>query len=254
MMAKFLAGIGSITGHVVDGVTYTATSPNSPTAHTSNNNRRRSTGTGSQAQMGKSRGAGTPGARPSSRFTNLDNLITSLDASFDALTDPSPWVAYAAAITGNWQLCANCQPDYGAKKLFRQYNFNRALAGAATVAVPVDATAFCLTTGMSVYYQAAFTGFAPTSTVSWGSGVDGNIVTAVLGQALENPRLLLNPLDNGFPETSGPAFTWAKAIANTLYPAGLPSGLTETYVPLCSSDSNGAPGLRENIEVIILAP
>lgn len=179
-------------------------------------------------------------------FTALDNLIVSLDAFYDALPDDSAWVTYATNIAGNWQLCANCQPDAAAKKLYRQYNFNRFLLGLTRADVPIDNTEFCENRFGNVEqnYQAV---------PPW---VNMN-VDPTLGfpfYAVANVGLaLLNPLGEitaaagaGNVNAPSPEYSFADAVTTALGLAASPGSHSGNAVT-CFFMPSGAPGLNSNV-------
>lgn len=217
---------------VIDGVMFTTSSTGSVQAVTSTTNRIHGAKTGWYK-----------GSANQSQFSALDNLVTSLDAAFDALPDKSPWVTYAANIAGDWDLCANCQPDDGAKKLYRQYNFNRTLLGLTNTAAPVDNSEFYSDALNAV---TLFTG-GGFDVVIWRTNQDPQEVGTVfasVGHSLSNPSVTI-PGDPAnmlyFP--GDPQYIWSYAVAAALGYAGqqVPEG---TQFPTCYTTPNGAPGTR----------
>lgn len=223
-MAKIKLNDNSWNNTVKDGVLISGAGTTGTIYQAANNNRGRSTGSGSQSQMGTS---------PS--FTMLDNQITNLDALYDVLPDQTPWVTYAENIADQWQLCASCAPMSSGKKLFRQYNFNRQSIGLSVVDVPVDDEEFC-----------------EVDEIHWVFGVDpslGNIgffteagiyvptwIQAQVGKVLSNP-IALFPVDGaGGPWLPGDALY-------QLWQQCTPMGVT----PGCIFTQTGAPGAKASL-------
>ena len=74
----------------------------------------------------------------SAAFQNMNNQVVQLDAQYDALPDKTPWLDYNEFLNGNWSPCYNCTEAASAKKLYRQYNYNRSLIGLTAVSAPID--------------------------------------------------------------------------------------------------------------------
>lgn len=183
----------------------------------------------------------------STQFQSLNNSITQLDAAYELLTpaQQGEWITYAANIAGEWGLCANCQPDSAAKKLYRQYNFNRQAIGAGTVNVPIDATEICDGQFGNCYWQQAglssfvsYQGTAPTALTMW--------VMVTTGQAKGNVVVPVSQaafLTNSLPGTAD--YNSFVTIANALgWPTPPPSSVA--FPQCCYFTTNGAPGLPNN--------
>lgn len=176
-------------------------------------------------------------------FTALDNRITTLDNDFELLPDKSPWVTYAANIAGDWSLCANCQPDSGAKKLYRQYNFNRGLMGLPDVSAPIDDTEHSAMVSLVVGLK----GYPPDTGAFWESGnqpLPTMTITAVIGNGLANPSTELTAGQFAIVQPPGSDFcNWAFQVATALgITPDTVSGPYSFYI--CQYMPDGAPGLR----------
>lgn len=216
------------TSKVIDRNLFLLSATKSNTVQLSNNNR-----SGSKQGSAATAVAGNP------EFQGMDNLILSLDATFDLLANQADWDSYASAQSGLWELCANCQPDYGGKKFFRQANFNRSLIGLPQLSSPT------------------FDG-PPTS----GGGV-----------TLEWDSEVAPPPSLYFPATVSLWDGWAilqlgKVMLNPVLPVSR-SDVDQIYVPgdaqyerwlpfrgdapieLCSMDGEGQPGLSGNLVNIV---
>lgn len=153
------------------------------------------------------------------------------------------WIDYNANIAGQWDLCANCEPGKGGKKLFRQYNFNRTLSGLAVVTSPIDnhevktsaITAFNFAAASSPQF-AEFGGSTATMTPTW--------VCAQVGAVMSNPLKRFTAFPNGTHFLAGsPEFEWLLGVWQRY---GIPtaSGSNLTQIPMCVWSDNGAPGRR----------
>ena len=192
---------------------------------------RGSTGRGTRANMSTS-GAG---------FKLLDQSITGLDAAYESSADKPAWAAAAAAYAGEWDLCANCQPDSGAKKFFRQWNFNRQLIGLPILLAPLP-----LAPADSPF------GLNSTSTDNRSSGVyivdlfvpppsQDFLIIACVGSRLSNPRVLISPADFSTGLTSGPVWAYFVSGNQTLMgtpPVGFSSSVA---YKTCIAFPNGQP-------------
>lgn len=151
------------------------------------------------------------------------------------------WNNYAANIDGDWQLCANCAPSSIGKKLFRQYNFYRALLGLPAVNEPLDDTEFAVQNGAAMGYSPApvigppFVNFEPavigTST----------IIVAQVGLGLQNPILDMTGLIYTVYFAGSAPYNFAAAVWNAL--PGNPANVNE--FTCCCFNASGAPGLKE---------
>lgn len=169
----------------------------------------------------------------SAQFQTLDASILNLDAQYDALADQTPWEGYAANITGEWNLCANCEPDAGGKKLYRQYNFNRRILGLPVVDVPINDTEHCPSGNWSFAIIGTEDGFFNNGF----NPVDTYYLINV-GKAMGNPLLLLTAAD--IPATFPPG--------SPLYDfmAGLPEN---QFLTACTMLPDGAPGKQVGVIV-----
>jgi hypothetical protein len=249
---------GSTAGKVYDGTMITSGANSKPSILLPANNNRASGWAGStsgqgngapqsKTARGSSRGgtvgnAGVTGAA----FTALDQSIVSLDAQYEALADKAPWVAYATNIVGEWSLCANCMPDGGAKKLFRQYNFNRELIGLPVVIAPVDDTEVCDASMQDVQWVLE-TGTTFETTIAVLTSEASFYIVASLGKALANPVIAFNGSDAGVSLTVPNIYSaWVQAVMTSLGFFGQPGELFGT-VPMCVFNVSGAPGMRANV-------
>lgn len=227
----------------------------SATMQTSNNNRSSgSTGTtngvsnglpASRTKRGGS-GGGTvrKGSVSGSSFKMLDTAIVNLDASFETLPDKTPWAAYAAAIEGEWQLCANCMPDGGAKKLYRQYNFNRQRISLPVVSTPTDDTEVCDAFLIGFRYDGTGGGLLCSWECSPPPLQDFWCVASV-GKSLTNPLIFLPKADNAVDQPGvTPLSVWLENVGKLIGIKFI--GLEGTLsTAVCVFTVNGAPGLRE---------
>jgi hypothetical protein len=189
--------------------------------------------------------AGFPGAGPSSSgFQQTDALITSLDATYDALPDKTPWITYAAFRGGNWQLCANCQPDAGPKKLYRQYNWNNALAGLPLAAAPVDPTETISIAVLELQYWNNGPLGGPNAQFTLTPGDYLIVATAQLGMTVGNPQMTNILGDNG--TTLLPSdfeFAAIQQIMFAAFPAPTP-GTNLRNITMCMASQTGAPMMK----------
>jgi hypothetical protein len=237
-MAIWKPGTDPLPNHVVDGLMLGARGVNSPQVQAANNNRGRPTGQGSQAR-------GPSGAG----FLNLDNQITALDASYDALADQTPWVTYAANIAGEWQLCANCSPESSGKKLYRQYNFNRQLLGLATVISPIDDTEYAQPTEMDATFNNSASS-PPQDVISrWLPPTNDPWVVAQVGQIGANPMYHMDEADNDVHRTAGPIFDFYLSICKALALLGPPGTVKTAVFNCCTMMPSGAPGLQVQLDL-----
>lgn len=182
-------------------------------------------------------------------FTALDQRIVALDQNYTLLVDKDPWVDYAFNIAGEWSLCANCQPDGGAKKLYRQYNFWRGLIDLPDIDAPVDDSATGNVGGIFFVYtdtpalQVCSIGI--TSIPPSGRWLFGQV-----GQAMGNPQIHTSPGDYGIDlSITSPVGVWLDAVAQGLKLASSPVE-QDVLFWLCSCDDDGAPALRQLVELL----
>jgi hypothetical protein len=211
-----------------------------PVATTATNNRKRPKG--KSYEMGSTNIAG---------FTPMDNLILTLDAQYDLLPNKTPWVDYALTITGDWQLCANCQPESSGKKLFRQYNFNRTLLNLPVVNAPIDPTAWCDPRGMTIHWFINFLGSITTMTVSNPNG-PGDVWCFI-----QNNKQRANPQYDWLASTlptqnpGSPFYVWWAALIPAFIPLPPANSSTSGQIPMCVSGTDGQPGVRYSMTVDI---
>jgi len=177
-------------------------------------------------------------------FTALDQRISRLDSAYDQLPNKAAWMTYAGLMSGHWSLCANCQPDFGAKKLFRQINFNRLQLGLALQTVPPGSASFVSNVALVTVYiddtlnhEAQFD-CSPTLPTSW-------YAVPSIGMSLSNPSVQLFIADRRAHQLLTSAFAaWMRAINAVV---GFPNdGNTHSVqLPICYYLPDGSPGHRE---------
>ena len=250
-MAIFNPGTGYSQPVVVDGTLFTNGNGGGTQAKASTNNR--SAGQTYANNTGRA-GAAPPirkGAVNTSPFSELDNLITSLDATFETDADQPSWVTYAAAIENEWNLCANCQPDSGAKKLFRQYNFNRRLLGLTIQLVAPSGAPFADVGDIGVFW--VIDDSTGDNFVSVDFDVSGNNdwLCIQIGKRLANPLFQLDPAINGVDFSSGPVYDfWTQLYLScrSVPPAGSDD---ELDLFACVFTTDGAPGLKSGTPIVV---
>jgi len=227
-MATFNPASGFSQGSVIDGALYTLPPGLTPRMKTATNNRGRGVVTGIQK-----------GAKNISRFSQIDALITSLDATYEQLSNQADWISYAVAIAGDWDLCANCNPGSSGKKLFRQYNFNRELLGLAWVTAPIDPTEAAHASFVEVHLSDSL-----NEVVVFGLGsLPDTWYIFQFGNLLNNPALLIPAPGTGL--VASPGSPWYDETAPFFSPTG-----TTTFWPACTSADSGAPGLRVTVPFV----
>lgn len=231
-MAKAKMDPTITSGVVLNGVLYVQKPMKSTVMQKANNNR-------------SNRAPGTVPSQTesSAQFRNLDQNITAADAKFDQLPNQAAWEAAAAARTGTWSLCANCEPDTGGKKLFRQWTLNRSALGLSQSTDPAD-----LTTGPSLaswfcnyVWQPAL--HAPWGSASFDPAAPDFCAIAQVGLVGQNPSTKFTQADNNVEIFSGPVYDWCKKTIETLFgPRTSPYG---DVLPLkiCTCAPDGTPGL-----------
>lgn len=215
------------------------------------NNRAR--GSKSRARQLESGGPNADGEPqiPSPAFQALDQQIFGLDGRFDQLADKTPWEIYAGIIAGEWQLCANCQPDTAAKKLYRQYNMSRIAQGLPVVDVPIDDTeyakpTFPLWSAIYLLHPVGAVNVVP----NYSSCPEDCVITAQVGKGLANIQINVNLADSLHVFTSGPL--WA-AITQIVIALGGPrpvGSIADWGFTGCVSKASGAPGVKCNPEIV----
>lgn len=186
---------------------------------------------------------------PTPTFSPVDNLVTSLDAQYELLADKTPWIAYAAAIAGEWALCANCAPAASPKKLFRQYNFNRALQGLPSVIAPPDIS--LPEPASTGYWEIIFDHTANIYIFTdWLNNPGaGYMITTQIGKGIQNNTLYEDPSTYGIPTSSGPAYKAALAIAGNAGGFPPPGQIKTTFIQCCTFNNSGGPGPKMTLEV-----
>lgn len=159
------------------------------------------------------------------------------------------WITYAANIAGDWSLCANCQPDTAAKKLFRQYQFYRLQLGLAVALTPVDDTEVAqLVPSFFTYHVNGLAGEYAVWGAAFPPSVDVHLI-AQLGMIQSNPQVLLTPTDANVVLTIGAVFDWIKLCATTLLAQPPPGGAEVASMMVCPFNGTGAPGFRTAVDV-----
>jgi hypothetical protein len=227
---------GLTQGEVVDGTLIVVRPNKSTTAQRANNNR-----------SGGSHGVIPQSSSPSQTFSTLDQLIRSLDATYQLSVPHSVWEAYAANIAGEWLLCANCPGDTGAQPLFRMYNMYRYYQGLPRLDLPVDNAEHSPGGHFHVdVFNDQHGGPLETNlTPSVAGGT--NVSIAQVGLGLANPVLDWKGNDESAHNTSGPFFDWPLAVLASL---GLPVSIGSNYsleVNVCWCTEDGAPGLPNSM-------
>lgn len=195
---------------------------------------------------GGKKGRGSP---TTAKFQNIDSNITNLDSLFDQSTSQDAWNDYADTIEGEWQLCANCQPESIGKKLYRQYNFNRRLLGLSVADVPIDGTE-CAEQGSLYVVWHGYGDGTPTS-VTWEvSGVPSTCyLNPSAGMSGKIPLFFNNAYAGGTYYAESPVFTWINSVVAAVY--GVPPPSSEPIIGLqcCTFTANGAPGITVTIPI-----
>lgn len=189
--------------------------------------------------------------RPTPQFSDLDQLIRSLDADYDALEDKSEWVAMAANIDGSWQLCANCMPDSGPKKLFRMYNFNRQLMGLPLASMPVDPTEVPFYESLNC--AGVFTGTPGTPFVILGPTPPyaGALYVIPQGYALNNPKWIGDLSQFDTPLTGGTFYDFFIEVVTNANGGSFPTASFGADLPMCCGTATGLPTLKSVLTVSV---
>jgi hypothetical protein len=239
-MAIFQPGAPDPSGTVNEGILYTTPVNGPPVMQRANNNR--------SVRKGP---LGRASSASSASFLNLNQAIVNLDAGYELLPDKTPWVLYAVAIAGQWQLCANCAPDAGGKKLYRQYNFNRGLISLPVISVPIDPTATAASTALNIFVETLDGGATYTVTIDGIPPIVPCYVVANVGRSLGNPVWLIDATQMNTGITAGSGYVWAMAITEALGLIGRPDGDYPLFIRCCYFDINGAPGINESNEYLL---
>lgn len=227
-MAIYRPADGFVGKIVVDGVMYTQSAQGDvqmvPATTNRGNKGAGTAGDSTPQAIGSTRPEGGSASKAigqgkvSSRgFTELDQTITRLDASYDVLVDQSGWIADAAEMDGLWNLCASCQPDAAGKKFYRQYNFNRLITGDVVVPdAPVITDFDPPVPGVYVYV----TVLVPPVIllVSDGDQPYDEWLVAQVGLGLGNPLWLMRQFDETSidPASAGGQILLAVAVGDSL--------------------------------------
>lgn len=235
-MAIFTPGAGYVQPIVLAGTMLSIGAQKQPVATTATSNRKR------PRRVTMRTGVGTV-----SGFTNLDNTILQLDARFDLLPNQLDWINYATDIAGDWSLCANCAPDAGAKKLFRQYNVNRQMMLLPWVDTPdVSATAQ-ENEIVDLNFRINDPGLGTVAIVHTAGDPINTFMIVNVGHGLGNPCCTVTPADNGNPESSGAVFDTVSAAAKAVFPSLAPGTSAVQLVWICEAGADGSPSLRHQV-------
>lgn len=162
----------------------------------------------------------------------------------------SDWINYAANISGQWEVCADCSVATTGKKLHRQYNFWRQVLGLPYAAVPVDPTAV-VAAFPNVTSATTSGGTIASVSILGYSGTLGDQLCAQVGKGLANPVLAFtSDVLGGGLFFSGPIFDWVVAISNAL---DVNDGLQHLNVTVgyCAFGPDGQPGNRGTLQYSI---
>lgn len=225
VMAIYKPGSTPPAAQVVDNILYQQKLEKTATLQLSNQNRSKARNTGFHTGSAN-RARGRVG---NAAFQNLDATIVFLDGQYDVLPDKAPWIEYAEGISGEWDLCASCPAEDSAKKLYRQYNYNRLLMGTGIINSPVvpDETAdfFLNTIQHIVSTDTVLVGHADT-TGDW-------FTVTNLDGSMNNPNVQFGTADYvGVQYPGSPLYNlWSQVWSG------------DKFVKLCIATQNGAPGL-----------
>lgn len=241
-MAIYDPGIPGGPSRVVDGLLYAVSTTKPQTITQARSNLKKSI-TAAKGQLKNNShdkapllGTVTPG------FVLLNQTITHLDALFDLLPNQAAWNAYAAAIAGEWGLCANCAPDTAGKKLFRQMNFTRAVQGLSTITTPPPGGPYCVAS--FVYMESNGYGTERVCSLYVAPPQDGVIfLQASCGLGMRNPWVTFTMADTYTPATQGqPIYTFVQAVMTALGIWGA-STFQGPPVQCCIALQGGEPGV-----------
>lgn len=194
-------------------------------------------------------GSNGGGATSSIGFQQLNTAIVNLDAIYDLLPNKALWVAYAASVAGGWHLCANCQPDSGPKKLFRQINFNRQLQGLPILTVPPPVSPPAEAANMQANV-ANLPSFGLVGTLAlWNNATVDTYIVAICGKAQANPSFVATPGERDvFSDSTAAAGFCAAVMAAKAPDTTAPFSATWSAV-ICVSTPGGVPGLRGGLTI-----
>lgn len=231
-MAIVQLRVAGVLNKVIDGILYTSPPGTPLRMQKANNNRSHSKNSVAKAISGSS-----------SYFQNLDAQITNLDGQYDMLRNQIDWVTYAGNITGEWQLCANCQPDSSGKKLYRQYNFNRSASGLPEISTPVSNTAYSAPMTFQVTWNYPGIGTGDNIDFSITAHPHPQWIQTQLGIGSTNPVFFFDGSTTGVFFPGSPQYDYF--VGNWVKRFGHPSaGFAEFTFQTCVWDANGAPGLK----------
>lgn len=189
---------------------------------------------------------------PSPGFQQMDQLIRSLDAQYSMLSNKAPWEDYAIFLDGQWELCANCDPDEDAQRLYRQYNYNRVMQSVPVTLVPIDGSEVQSQAITDLQYYPNANAGLPLALYDLATTSPGVGATAVISAAWQNPFQFLSDTNNGvvlFPTDA--EFPFVQAVARAVVP-NPPVGTTRSSVKLCTWAPNGTPGLSAIVELVVI--
>jgi len=184
------------------------------------------------------------------QFTQLNNLISSLDATYDSLLDKLPWESLALDFAGDWDLCANCTPEAGGKKLFRQINFNRLQLGLPILLVPDGSTDTAIAGNLKGIWDDRLGSDDALFDLTGFSNFPLTII-AQLGDSLNNPTLNVDA--DLFSRTWPPGSSQYQFVQKAIAFLGLrpESGHDTGMIKVCAMLPNGYPGKSAMMQIII---
>lgn len=235
-MAKILTVIADQPNVVIGGNLIVSKPGATTIMQTSNNNR---------PNVGGSTSKGGP--RPTPKFGGMDQNITMLDATYDQNVNQAPWETYANNINGAWQLCANCQPGAGGKKLFRQVNFNRQLIGLPVNLTPDNDTEFAIYSGGSLTLimdqpdKLDYAFYAPNN------GNDACYLIPRIPNGKQMQPFFMDQYAEGEYDSGTALYQWANELQATFI-GTVEDGAYHASIIVCPFQPSGAPGLQSGLE------
>lgn len=184
-------------------------------------------------------------------FGPVDEQVRQLDARFEIIPTQDDWEFYAANIAGRWTPCVNCKLESSGKKLYRQYNMNRARMGLDYVDVPVDDTAYEAAQVTQLEIQDSNNPGAVFATANVIGSFDFTAIIANVGKGMANPLL------QGDEEYVNTVFTrpdagydWALSVADAAGVLINDGAEHSRKVQWCTWNADGAPGFSTQANVI----
>lgn len=223
--------MGLTTSTVVNGVALRIEPSRSTTIQRANSN-----------YPAKSRATHNNNSANAGAFGFTDDVVVMLDAQWDALEDKDPWNAYAAAISGTWGACTNCDMETTAKKLFRCVNLNRIMLGlVSSPVVPDNAVAYYGQLGEVTYHGPQH----GADRFSWFGNVESPsdaILIALCNLGTANPRVQTQIIpDITFYGNSTPEYAFSAYVAE-LVGLNIFGQVNPIGVPTCVIGPEGQVG------------